>query len=180
LASGDLQAAWGGKVSRFDFAAGSPLGRVKKKIGYISPELQATYRRRISGADVVGSGFRSSIGLHQPLSRSQKRRVEHLMETFGALKIGRKSADEMSYGELAKILLLRALVHGPEMLLCDEPFSGLDAATRKEFSSALEGAARSGTSLIMATHYVGDLPDCMTHGLLLQDGQIVVQGYLEE
>ena len=86
----------------------------------------------------------------------------------------------MSYGELAKILLLRALVRAPEILICDEPFSGLDAATRHEFSTTLKNVARAGTSLVVATHYVGDLPDCITHGLLLQNGQLVIQGSLEE
>jgi len=103
-----------------------------------------------------------------------------LIEAFGASGFARKTADRMSYGELAKILLLRALVHGPELLICDEPFSGLDAAARQEFSAAMETAARAGTSIVVATHYVGDLPDRMTHGLLLQNGQVVIQGYLEE
>ena len=180
LAFGDLQPAWGGKISRFNFSAGSALWKVKKKIGYISPELQARYHRPVTGSDVVGSGFYSSVGVHQNLSKRQKKRVGELIDAFAAMGLAGKTADQMSYGELAKILLLRALVHGPELLICDEPFSGLDAAARQEFSAAMETAARAGTSLLVATHYVGDLPERMTHGLLLRNGQVVIQGSLEE
>ena len=180
LAVGDLQPAWGGKISYFDFSTRTPLPKIKKRIGYISPELQASYRRPIRGLDVVGSGFHSSIGLHHRLSSSQKQRVDQLIEQFRATDFAGKTADQMSYGELAKTLLLRALVHGPELVICDEPFSGLDAAGRREFSAALDTAAQSGASLVVATHHVGDLPERMTHGLLLQNGQIVIRGYLEE
>ena len=180
LAFGDLQPAWGGKISRFNFSAGSALWKIKKKIGYISPELQARYHRPVTGSDVVGSGFYSSVGVHQNLSKRQKKRVGELIDAFAAMGLAGKTADQMSYGELAKILLLRALVHGPELLICDEPFSGLDAAARQEFSAAMGTAARAGTSLLVATHYVGDLPERMTHGLLLRNGQVVIQGSLEE
>ena len=180
LAAADLRPAWGGKISYFDFSTRTSLPKIKKRIGYISPELQASYRRPIRGVDVVGSGFHSSIGLHHRLSSGQKQRVEQLIEQFGATNFARRTADQMSYGELAKTLLLRALVNGPELLICDEPFSGFDAAGRREFSAALDTVAQSGASLVVATHHVGDLPERMTHGLLLQNGQIVIRGYLEE
>jgi ABC-type molybdenum transport system ATPase subunit/photorepair protein PhrA len=73
----------------------------------------------------------------------------------------------MSYGEFRKVLLLRALVHDPELLLCDEPFDGLDAGSRLEFRDTLEAVARRGTQLVIVTHHVNELPACITNKLTL-------------
>jgi len=64
----------------------------------------------------------------------------------------------MSYGEFRQILIARALVRNPELLLCDEPFDGLDAPARREISRTLEAAARRGATLVVVTHHAGDLP----------------------
>jgi molybdate transport system ATP-binding protein len=180
LAFGDTQAAWGGRISRFEFTAKNTVWQVKRKIGYLAPELQANYRRDINGTEVVGSGFHSSIGLHERLSAGQRRKISALLKRFGVAALGRKSALDMSYGELRKLLLLRAVVHDPEILICDEPFDGLDAGAKAEFSEALEVLAQGEMRLVLVTHYVGEIPDCISHGLLLEKGIIVVQGGLEE
>ncbi len=180
LAFGDAQAAWGGKISRFEFTAKNTVWQSKRKIGYLAPELQANYRRPVSGTEVVGSGFYSSIGLHERLSAAQRRKISALLQRFGLEALGPKSALEMSYGELRKLLLLRAVVHDPEILICDEPFDGLDAGAKADFSRALEAMAWGGIRLVVVTHHVGDIPDCISHGLLLEKGHIVVQGGLEQ
>jgi ABC-type molybdenum transport system ATPase subunit/photorepair protein PhrA len=73
----------------------------------------------------------------------------------------------MSYGEFRKVLLLRALVHDPELLLCDEPFDGLDTDSRQAFREALESVAQRGTQLVIVTHHVAELPSCITNTLTL-------------
>ncbi len=180
LAFGALQAAWGGNVSRFHFTSKNTIWQVKRRIGYVAPDLQADYRRRVSGAEVVASGFYGSIGLHERLRPEQKRRIDVLLDTFGAKALAGKTAAQLSYGELRKLLLLRALVHEPRILICDEPFDGLDPAARTQLRGALDAVARGGTQLVIVTHHVGDIPKSVTHGLLLQDGRIVIRGYLEE
>jgi ABC-type molybdenum transport system ATPase subunit/photorepair protein PhrA len=86
---------------------------------------------------------------------------------------------QMSYGEFRKVLLLRALVHEPQILICDEPFDGLDGPSKAEFVAALEHVSRNGTRLIAVTHHWDDLPRCITHALLLEKGRIVCQGHLD-
>src|SRR6478752_1861964 len=71
LAFGDVYAAWGGKVSRFEFTSRDTIWQLRQKVGIVSPELQANYRRPVSGEEVVASGFFGTIGLHDPLSRKQ-------------------------------------------------------------------------------------------------------------
>ena len=129
----------------------------------------------------MASGFFSSIGLHNRLSANERDRVEELLHAFGAEELGQRTDVEMSYGELRKLLLLRAIVHRPELLICDEPFDGLDGAARAEFSRALETITnQANTRLVVVTHHVGDLPQSITHGLLLERGQIVTQGCIAQ
>jgi ABC-type molybdenum transport system ATPase subunit/photorepair protein PhrA len=78
----------------------------------------------------------------------------------------------MSFGEVRKILTLRALVHEPELILFDEPFDGLDRASRRDFARALEKVAARGAQLLIVTHHLDDLPRCITDGLVLEQGRI--------
>ncbi|HUR47173.1 MAG TPA: ATP-binding cassette domain-containing protein [Candidatus Saccharimonadales bacterium] len=178
LAFGDLHPAWGARLRRFEFTAKNTIWDLRKKVGFISPELQANYREEITGAQVVASGFFSSVGLMDRISPTQKLKVEQLLRTFGLITLGKKSALQMSYGEFRKMLLLRALVQNPSILVCDEPFDGLDANSKGEFSDTLERVSKNGTRLVLTTHHLDDLPSCISHGLLLENGSIVCQGEL--
>jgi molybdate transport system ATP-binding protein len=179
LAFGDVYAAWGGKVSRFEFTAKNTVWDLKRRVGYVAPELQANYREPISGRDVIASGFLATFGLRDRLTPAQEQRVADLVADFGVHGLAEKKALQMSYGEFRKMLLLRALVHAPELLICDEPFDGLDPGAKAEFATVLDRIAAEGTRLVVVTHHVGDIPDCITHGLLLENGRIIVQGRLE-
>jgi molybdate transport system ATP-binding protein len=117
LAFGDLYAAWGGKVSRFEFTSRDTIWQLRQKVGFVSPELQANHKRPLSGEEIVGSGFVGTVGLHEPLDAKQRRRVSTLLGDFGMSHLARKTALQMSYGELRKILLLRAIVHEPELVI---------------------------------------------------------------
>jgi molybdate transport system ATP-binding protein len=173
LIIGDIHPAAGGTVQRWNFDPTNTLWDIRCRIGFLSPELQANYRDSMSAADVVASGFFSSIGLTREPTPEQQRRVRDLMKAFAAIHLANKHVGEMSYGEFRKILLLRALVHNPEILVCDEPFDGLDAESRANFREALEQATREGTQLIVVTHHVNELPDCMTHTLVVENGRVV-------
>jgi len=172
LVLGDLHPAWGGQVKRFEFTPQNTIWQVKRRLGYVSPELQANYREEIMGADVIGSGFSSSIGRTRPLSLSQKRRVARIIERYGLETIAGKRALELSYGEFRKLLLVRALVHEPELLILDEPFDGLDALSRAAMSATLAEVASHGVSLLLVSHHGGDLPACTTHLAFLSHGRL--------
>lgn len=176
LAFGDLHPAWGSRVKRFEFTGKNTIWDLRRKVGFVSPEFQANYREQLTGAGVVASGFFSSVGLMKRVTPQQRRTVEKLLRRFGLRNLGEKSALQMSYGEFRKMLLLRALVQEPELLICDEPFDGLDEQAKKEFSDALNQVAQNGTRMIIVTHHLEDLPSCVTHGLFLQEGKIVCQG----
>jgi ABC-type molybdenum transport system ATPase subunit/photorepair protein PhrA len=163
-------------VKRFKFAAHDTLCDVKRRIGCVSPDLQAANQGDTIGADVIGSGFFSSIGRTRRLNARQRRRIAEVARWLGIGSLLEATASRISYGELRKLLLARALVHEPDLLLCDEPFDGLDAASRRGMAAALERVAGNGTSLLVVTHHAEDLPACTTHVARLAAGRLVFQG----
>jgi molybdate transport system ATP-binding protein len=173
LIASDLYPMFGARVSRFEFTADDTIWDLRRRIGCVSPLLQTHYREHLTVEQVVVSGFFSSVGLMDRPNAAQLRRVRALLHEFGLLHLRTKSMLALSFGELRKILTLRALVHDPELLIFDEPFDGLDAASRKDFARALERIANHGTQLLVVTHHLDDLPRCITHGLFLQRGKIL-------
>jgi len=176
LMGGELHPALGGRIRRFDFTAANTLWELRHRIGSVSPELQANYRERLTGAEVIATGYLSTIGFIERPSGRRVRRAAALADELGFAELADKSVLEMSYGEFRKILLARALVHNPALLLFDEPFDGLDAGARGAIANVLAKAAGRGASLIIVTHHEADLPGWMTHRARLEAGRLVEQG----
>ena len=179
LIYGDLDPAFGGKIQRFDRRSQRTIWQTKNCIGCISADFQANYREELTGEEVVASGFFSSVGLLEKPSWPRITKVRKLIRRFGLNGLAKKSILRMSYGELRKLLLLRAFVNAPKLLLLDEPFDGLDTKAKAQMADALERLSRNGTRLIVVTHHWNDLPRCITHALYLNAGRIVAQGKLE-
>jgi molybdate transport system ATP-binding protein len=176
LICGDVHPALGGRVRRFAFTPRNSLWEVKRRIGTVSPDLQANYRESLNGEAVAASGFFSSIGLRQRVNRRQRARVVELLGALGLSALSQKPVTRMSYGEFRKILLARAMVHHPSILVLDEPFDGLDVTAKAEMTKLLDAVAAAGTSLIVASHHASELAACTTHVAHLASGRIVEQG----
>lgn len=176
LIASDLYPAFGARVSRFEITADNTIWDLRRRIGCVSPLLQTHYREQLSAEQVVVSGFFSSIGLMDRPSAAQRRKARALLREFGLEHLRGKPMTALSFGELRKVLTLRALVHDPELLIFDEPFDGLDFEAKREFSRALERVAANGTQLLIVTHHLDDLPRCITHGLMLRAGRMAVAG----
>lgn len=178
LIMGDLHPAWGGRVRRFEFTPQNTIWELRRRIGYVSPDLQSNYRDDVTGVEAIASGFTSSIGVMLKPDRKQMAAAGRLAQDLGIGHLAGKSVLQMSYGEFRRILLARALVHRPQLLICDEPFDGLDAVGREEVGGLLERLAASGSNLVVVTHHAEDLPACLTHGIELSAGRVVYQGEL--
>ena len=176
LIASDLYPMFGARMSRFDFTADNTIWDLRARIGCVSPLLQTHYREQLSGEQVVASGLFSSVGLMDKPTAAQLRKVRMLLREFGVEHLRARSMLAMSFGELRKVLTLRALVHDPDLLILDEPFDGLDAESKQEFSATLERVAVRGAQLLIVTHHLDDLPRCITHGLFLESGRIVATG----
>ncbi len=176
LVASDLYPLFGARVSRFEFTADNTIWDLRARIGCVSPLLQTHYRERLTAEQVVVSGFFSSVGLMEKPTAAHLRKAQALFREFDLDHLRTKILLTLSFGELRKVLTLRALVHQPQLLIFDEPFDGLDPESRRDFRRALEKIADGGTQLLIVTHHLDDLPHCMTHGLFLEDGRIASAG----
>jgi molybdate transport system ATP-binding protein len=164
------------RVSRFGFTPDDTIWDLRRRIGIVSPLLQTHYRELLTAEQVVASGFFSSVGLMDEVIAPQRRRVRELLKQFDLAHLAHKPMDQLSFGELRKVLTLRALVHRPQLLMFDEPFDGLDSVSRREFAAALDQVSAAGTQLLIVTHHLDDVPECVNRGLFLECGRIVASG----
>lgn len=164
---GDLAPAHGGTLQRAGFPAGTPIEEWKKTVGFVSPELQSDYAIEVSVRDLIISGRYASIGLNEVASDADLRAVQRWIEYFELGDLTARRPRELSYGQLRRALLARALAAAPRLLLLDEPFTGLDASQRAAMRELLSNLMARGITLIMAVHHAEDLPAGITHVLRL-------------
>jgi len=179
LIVGDNPQAYANDVQVFgrQRGTGESVWEVKHDIGWISPELHLHYPEEVTAYETVCSGFFDSIGLYEPCDRQQRRLVRVWMERLGLRSIGDRFLAELSYGEQRLVLLARALVKDPTLLILDEPCQGLDPEHSRRVRLALERAARaSAAQIIYVTHRYREIPDPITHVLKLRGGKVVRRG----
>jgi|HubBroStandDraft_2_1064218.scaffolds.fasta_scaffold38535_3 molybdate transport system ATP-binding protein len=167
LLYGDLSPALGGVIERRGFPQGTPIADWKRSVGFVSPELQTDYAVNVSVRDLIASGPRASIGLAEPTSAAEARVTARWLRFFDLAGVAERRPRELSYGQLRRALLARALAAAPRLLLLDEPLTGLDPAQRAFMKRLLERLMRRVT-LVVAVHHPEDLPRGVTHALHLE------------
>jgi molybdate transport system ATP-binding protein len=167
LLYGDLSPALGGRVERVGFPAGTPISEWKRQVGYVSPELQSTYSVDVSILELVASGRHSSIGLVDALTAADIRAARVWLKFFKLLSLAKRRPRELSYGQLRRALIARAMAADARILLLDEPLTGLDPKQRVLMKRLLESLMQRRVTLIAAVHHPEDLPNGMTHRLHL-------------
>jgi ABC-type molybdenum transport system ATPase subunit/photorepair protein PhrA len=168
LLYGDLSPALGGAIERCGFPRGTPMAEWKRQIGYVTPELQSDYAVDVSVMDLVASGRYASIGLVDELTASERKAATRWLKFFGLTGVAKRRPRELSYGQLRRALIARAMAADARILLLDEPLTGLDPTQRGIMKRLLERLMKRLT-LIIAVHHAEDLPRGMTHGLRLHN-----------
>jgi len=176
LLYGDLGVARGGTIVRTGIEPGVPLELFKRHVGLVAPELQALHPRYLQVEEVVASGQHASIGLNDALSSTQRSRVRRALRLVGAANLSRRAVRTLSYGQLRRVLFARALVHEPDMLLLDEPYAGVDAATSVSLRALVRRAQESGVTIVMVTHHRDEWPRSTSHELELSSSQVIYSG----
>ncbi|WP_420595270.1 ATP-binding cassette domain-containing protein [Deinococcus sp.] len=172
LIAGAFHPALGGSVTR-PFLRRDLLSERQRQIGLIGAEVAIRQRRDWTGLEVIGSAFGGTEGFSHPLTPGERRDVEQLAGKLGASDLLERPADTLSQGQLRRLLLARALVHRPRLLILDEGLDFLDAASRAEVMTLLMERMRGGTSLLVIAHREEDAPPGLTHHLRLEAGKIL-------
>jgi molybdate transport system ATP-binding protein len=172
LLRGELHPSLGGKITRFG-ASRMTRAAIGAKISLLSPSLQARYNEQISVETAVASGFFDSFGLPGSLSQEMQNRTAAIMAQCGLNALATRDFTKLSYGQRRRVLLARALVTDPQILLLDEALDGLDSASRGEWNALLADVAARGTSLVVTSHHRSDYPPFLTDLLTLEHGRIL-------
>ncbi|MDL2216805.1 ATP-binding cassette domain-containing protein, partial [Desulfovibrio sp. OttesenSCG-928-M14] len=141
----------------------------------VSPDQQRNYMRqgwKLSGEEILVSGLDNAVMVYGEVSSALYQRAQALAEQAGALPLLGLTAPAMSQGQLRLLLVLRALMSQPALLLLDEPLDGLDAPARKAVFQALELAADRGATMVVSAHRQADIPPQITAALLVENGAV--------
>ena len=158
-------------VSLFGYKRGSgeSIWDIKKHIGYVSPEMHRAYLKNLPAIDIVASGLHDSIGLYVKPKPGQREVCQQWMDTFGVAHLADRPFLQMSDGEQRMVLLARAFVKDPELLILDEPLHGLDTFNRQKVKRIINAfCAREDKTLMMVSHFENELPSCIDHQLHLK------------
>ncbi len=150
------------------------LRDLRKSIGWVSSSLQENLLVDESVEDIVLSGKYSSIGLYDPIGRADIRRASQLMEQFGCLGLRSRPYYSLSQGEKQRVVLSRALMNHPRVLILDEPCTGLDVFARENFLSMVGVIADTPNPPIMlyVSHHIEEIVPAFNKTLLLRRGTI--------
>jgi len=171
LILGDNPQAYANDITLFGKRRGSgeSIWEIKRKIGWVSPELQLYYPAEATCLDVVCSGFFDTVGLYRAPSPRQEKVARSWLKKFGLAERADALFEDISEGEERLVLLARALVKSPKLLVLDEPCQGLDTANRDRVLAAVDSVAgHSAMTMIYVTHRTDELPSSITHTLRLQ------------
>ncbi len=132
----------------------------------MSSEFQVNYRKPIRAFDVVLSGYFDSVGLYRQANIWQVETAQTWLERLGLCHLKEKRFDLLSFGERRMILLARAVVKNPEILVLDEPCQGLDPANRKRILALVDLiGTQPQTQVLYVSHHPAEVPTCITHHL---------------
>ncbi len=147
---------------------GETIWDIKRRIGYVSPEMHRSYQRNLPALQIVASGLKDTVGLYTRATEQEKDVCRWWMKLFGLEGKEERMFLTLSSGEQRLVLLARAFVKDPELLILDEPLHGLDDQQQRLVKDIIDTfCQRPFKTLIMVTHYQEELPSCITHYKML-------------
>jgi iron complex transport system ATP-binding protein len=152
---------------------------LRRRIGHTSHRLADSVRGAMTVREVVLAGSRGALeSWLTEFSAEEAERADQLLERVGCAHLAGRAISSCSQGERARVMLARALVGAPELLLLDEPCAGLDLPSRESLVQALDDPELP--TLVLATHHLEELPASTTHAALLREGRLLAAGPVGE
>ena len=176
LITADNPQAYANEIWLFDRRRGSgeSIWDIKKKIGFVSPELHLYFDYGAGCFEVIASGLFDTIGLFRPLTPEQEEVTLLWMRLLSLEELRHKRLAQLSTGQQRMVLLARALIKNPPMLILDEPCQGLDDEQTTYFRGLINTLCEAfETTLLYVSHYRQELPVCIDHFLQLDKGIVL-------
>ena len=155
---------------------------LRHHLGIVSNDWMQICTRDYSAYEIVLSGFFGSVGIwpnHQ-VTPDMETKARDLMRLLEIGHLAERNTNEVSSGEARRILIARALVHGPRALVLDEPSTSLDLRATHEMREVLRKLAGNGISMVMVTHHLPDIIPEMRRVVLIREGRVFGDGPKEQ
>ncbi len=157
----------------------SVLGdQLRRKIGIVSAGFQEMLDPLDSAFEIVLSGAYASIGLYEKPTPEIREKAIHLLHQLGSFDYADRNYETLSQGEKQRILIGRALMGDPELLILDEPATGFDFIAREALLKTVDEIAKmeNGPTIIYVTHHVEEILPVFQNTLLLKKGEVFAKG----
>lgn len=171
MITGDHPQAYANEIYLFGKRRGSgeSIWDIKQKTGYISPEFHAYFDRNITCFQAIGSGYFDTIGLYKKLSKTQYQNILQWLDFLQISHVSTMPLHSISTSLQRMILLVRALVKNPPLLVLDEPCQGLDQKQSFQIISLIDHiCSQSRKTLIYVSHDESNIPSCIQNVLQLE------------
>jgi len=179
LITGECLQVYANRIRLFgkDRGVKQTLWEARERLGLVSHDLAIAYQKRMSAMDVVCSGFFDSVGLYRNCDPTQRDTAAEWLAKLELSPLAGTPFNRLSQGERQMVLIARAMVKAPQLLILDEPCAGLDADNRRRVLDAVSRIGRrKATDLLFVSHHESEVPDCTTHRLVLDGGRVVSSG----
>ena len=182
LIAGEFHPALGGSIER-PYLKRDLLVHRRRSVGLVSAEVGIRQRSSLSGRewlgrDVIGSAFAGTEGFTEEVTQAQWGQVDELAARLELTELLERGTETLSQGQLRRLLLARAAVHHPTLLILDEGLDFVDAYSRELFLNLLPELIHAGTHLLVIAHRQNDALAGLTHHLHLENGRIQGQSTL--
>ncbi|MDJ1481621.1 ATP-binding cassette domain-containing protein [Cytophagaceae bacterium YF14B1] len=177
LINADNPQGYANDIFLFDRKRGSgeSIWDIKSRIGFVSPELHLYFPKQTKVYTAIVSGLFNTDGLYRTPTPEQELLIDDYIHLLNISHLSQKKLDELSTGEQREVLLARALVRNPPLLILDEPCQGLDTSRMRQFRDLInEICLQLNKTLLYVTHYEEEIPSCVTQILSLDAGHATI------
>lgn len=181
LINGYIFPAYGGSANVLGYQFGScPIADLRKHIGWISNALSQNIPVSDTPLEIILSGKFASIGLWDKVSDDDIRKAEVIMEKLGITRLRDRTYGSLSQGEKQKVVIGRALISDPDIIIFDEACNGLDIFAKKDLYGLIEKLAQDKKSIFFVTHNTDEILPIFNKALLIRNGRIHSKGDLKD